>query len=64
MKGRRRWYLDEHGPLCLHHHLQQGLDQSLRGGGDQVEKVDDGRADLHLLRGEGGTGGVKEGDKS
>lgn len=43
-------YLYEHGPLCLHHHLQQRFNQSLRCSWDQVEKVDDGRADLHLLQ--------------
>lgn len=43
-------YLYEHGPLCLHHHLQQRLYQSLRCSWDQVEKVDDGRTDLHLLQ--------------
>lgn len=42
-------YLYEHGPLCLHDHLQQRLDQSLRCSWDQVEKVNDGRTDLHLL---------------
>lgn len=42
-------YLYEHGPLCLHDHLEQRLDQSLRCGWDQVEKVNDGRTDLHLL---------------
>ena len=44
-------YLYEHGSLRLHHHLQQRLDQRLRGGWDQVEEVDDGRTDLHLLEG-------------
>lgn len=43
-------YLYEHGPLCLHDYLQQRFDQSLRCSWDQVEKVDDGRADLHLLQ--------------
>lgn len=43
-------YLYEHGPLCLHHHLQQRFNQSLRCSWDQVEKVDDGRTDLHLLQ--------------
>ena len=47
-------HLDEHGSLRLHHHLQQGFDQGLGGRGDQVEEVDDGRADLHLLEGESG----------
>lgn len=42
-------YLYEHGPLGLHDHLQQRLDQSLGCSWDQVEKVDDGRTDLHLL---------------
>ena len=43
-------YLYEHGPLCLHDYLQQRFDQSLRCSWDQVEKVNDGRADLHLLQ--------------
>lgn len=43
-------YLYEHGPLRLHHHLQQRFNQSLRCSWDQVEKVDDGRTDLHLLQ--------------
>ena len=43
-------YLYEHGSLCLHDDLQQRFDQSLRRGGDQVEKVDDGRTDLHFLQ--------------
>lgn len=42
-------YLYEHGPLCLHDHLQQRFDQSLRCSWDQVEKVNDGRTYLHLL---------------
>lgn len=42
-------YLYKHGPLRLHDHLQQRFDQSLRCGWNQVEKVNDGRADLHLL---------------
>ena len=37
-----RLYLYEHGPLGLHDHLQQGFDQGLGGGRDQVEQVDDG----------------------
>lgn len=45
-------YLYEHGPLRLHDHLQQRFDQSLRCGWDQVEKVNDGRADLHFLEAE------------
>ena len=49
-----RSHLDEHGSLRLHDHLQQGFDQSLGGRRDQVEEVDDGRADLHLLEGESG----------
>lgn len=56
-------YLDEHGPLRLHDHLQERFDQSLRCGGDQVEKVNDGRTDLHLLdrvrKKRGGGGGEK-----
>lgn len=43
-------YLYEHGPFRLHDHLQQRLDQSLGRGWDQVEKVNDGRTDLHLLK--------------
>lgn len=42
-------YLYEHGPLCFHDHLQQRFDQSLRCSWNQVEEVDDGRTDLHLL---------------
>lgn len=42
-------YLYQHGPFCLHNHLQQRLHQRLRCGGDQVEKVNDGRTNLHLL---------------
>lgn len=56
-------HLYEHGPLCLHDHLQQRFDQSLRCSWDQVEKVNDGRTDLHLLQKESENRGKKGEDE-